>query len=107
MAIQPEDFLALAQENLESSHEVHYRNAASRGYYAAYHAARALEHRYELLEGGGGGTHRAYIGRLQEYRDLSNPDTARSINSVGHILGQMVGTRNMADGRLNLESQQP
>ena len=97
MAIQPEDILALAEALLEHSHESHHRSAASRAYYAAYHAARLLEQHYELLVGGGGATHQAFLGRLRQYRDPADPDTARSINALGHLLTQMVGVRNVAD----------
>ena len=106
MAVQPEDIRALAEALLEHSHESHHRSAASRAYYAAYHAARALEQHYDLLIGGGGATHQAFLGRLREYRNPAAPDTARSINALGYLLTQMVGVRNVADYEIGSDFSQ-
>ena len=58
MAVEPRDFLGLAQDACrDDSPEIARRNAISRSYYGAFHAARQAAQRLDWPEYANGGTH--------------------------------------------------
>lgn len=69
MAVTAVELLDAAQKLLDESRgEVDWRNAISRGYYAAYHRCLALADQSELHIEGGPSGHLALIAALQKSR---------------------------------------
>ncbi len=90
MAVAPEALLDAAAEIGVGGREVDWRNAASRGYYAAYHRCIPLAYGDASAQPG----HGELIGRLT--------DAKASVlqRQVGHLLKQCKRLRERADYRI-------
>lgn len=90
MAVTPDDLLQAATDMGQGDSEVHWRNSASRAYYAAYHRCRqmAVAERLEVQEGGS--QHVALATALE--RGPNAP-----IRRIGYILDSCRLLRNQAD----------
>ena len=90
MAVTPDDLLRAATEMGQRDSEVHWRSAASRAYYAAYHRCRqmAMAERLEVQEGGS--QHVALATALE--RGPNAP-----IRRIGYILDSCRLLRSQAD----------
>ena len=94
MSVAPSDFLNSAVQLGCSSDEMSQRNALSRAYYAAFHAAMlAIPH----TNGGSAeqkGMHRRYLDQLQDH------DSGSKERTIGTLLSQLYQRRVVADYRL-------
>ena len=89
MAVTPEALLEAAEEISAGDREVDWRNAASRGYYAAYHRCILLVY----------GDASAEPGHQQLIRQLVDPKAALAWRQAGHVLRQIKTLRERADYR--------
>lgn len=95
MPITNQDFIQAAREILSSGKsEIDFRNATSRAYYAAYHAATKFKSRAPQ-ERGRGGIHSQLIDDLKRNQD-------KRIKQVGYLLNQCRVERTDADYGLDL-----
>lgn len=95
MSISYRDFQTFAQELLLRNDEVGHRNAASRSYYAAYHACLGASQSLQLPAyiDVSGGTHKRLIQQFVEAKDLK-------LKSIGYTLDNCKKIRTMADYHL-------
>ncbi len=101
MSVNPIDFLAIAEELIGGSSEIHYRCAASRAYYSAYH--RCLDIGDALLGGEDEtvGKHERLIRKLANYPKTEEPkEVNMKIRALGHMLSQARNIRTTADYKL-------
>ena len=89
MAIAPDTLLQAAEEIGSGNREVDWRNAASRGYYAAYHRCILLAYDHPSAEPG----HSELIHRLTQ------PTAPVTRRQIGHLLQQCKRLRERADYR--------
>ena len=91
MAVAPEEILAAAKELAQGSREVDWRNAASRGYYAAYHRCMRLarEERLHIQP-----TASEHIALVEGLKRIGN---AAPLRKLGAILDQCRLRRRKAD----------
>ena len=101
MAVTPESILASAAAMSQGSAEVHWRNATSRAYYAAYHRCRALA---TLIDP------RADLSTAESHRIVGDilqqsvsPNVARGI---AYQLAALRKARNLADYEIDDEFDQ-
>lgn len=87
MAVTPETLLEAAEEISAGDREVDWRNAASRGYYAAYHRCVLLVYRDPSAQPG----HRQLIDQL------TDPKAAVKWRQAGHVLRNCKILREKAD----------
>ena len=87
MAITPDELLRTADELAQGDRESDWRNAASRAYYAAYHACIPFAFGSASAEPG----HREIADRL------TRPTAAMPSRSVGYLLDQCRALRERAD----------
>ncbi|HYE37577.1 hypothetical protein [Methylocaldum sp.] len=108
MPVQPADFLESAKLELKSEKEIHFRNAISRAYYAAYHSCLPLD---DILPDHGEartnvGVHERFISKLTKF-PTSCDELARNagmkIKSLGYVLQQCKTARHKADYDLRAE----
>ncbi|MDH4225568.1 MAG: HEPN domain-containing protein [Deltaproteobacteria bacterium] len=92
MTIQPDDFLKLARELAQGEEEIHWRCAASRAYYAAYHTCLPLGNRFPPSKKDIG-SHQKLILGLKE-----SPDSA--IRALGNRLSSLRDLRASSDYKL-------
>lgn len=94
MAVSPRTLLESANTLLQGGEEIDHRNAASRAYYAAYHACRALADEGGLPSYADTGTHRALIDALTGSRN-------NTCKGVGFLLRQCRKYRVAADYKID------
>jgi uncharacterized protein (UPF0332 family) len=90
MMVDPGSLLALAQELAASDKETHFRCAASRAYYAGFHAARRALQRLGFAIRQGDQAHAAVRRR---WSNSGNREWAK----VGELLNDLRSERNVAD----------
>jgi len=90
MSVTYQHFLDSARVFLSGSSEMDYRNAASRGYYAAYHICLNLGKQLPDFTDEKLGVHEKLITKLERARD-------RNIKAVGYILRTCKSSRKKAD----------
>ena len=111
MAVEPKDFLALAEDIATAiSDEIQTRNAISRSYYASYHLAQTL---YEALNisthaGTKGGAHSSLITTLTTITVYQNnphldKELKSSLRLVGQALYELHEWRVWADYNLDMD----
>lgn len=97
MPVTPETLLGAAQAIGRGKSEVDQRNATSRAYYAAFHAADHLANSLAL----------ARLRSVSSHRDLiealTHPTSPRPAVSIGHMLEQCRLRRNLADYAIDSE----
>ena len=102
MSITAADFLKLAKDLLARSDEVAVRAAASRAYYAAYHACSAVRTKFPYAAGGRRGTHEALIEDLRGF--LGDPaDLQWKVRAIGAMLQNTKDSRVTADYHIDQE----
>jgi len=89
------EFLISAQEFIQGSREIDYRNASSRAYYCAFHMCRTLLEKLPHTQHSIGSSHEKVIADL-----LSYPD--KRIKKLGRKLEQAKTLRHQADYQLNI-----
>ena len=94
MAVSPEALLDAAEALGNGDREVDWRNATSRGYYAAYHASVPVAFDAGLRVGDTGSVHAALVGVLTE------PLRPSRLKSFGYMLEQCRKRRTQADYRI-------
>lgn len=97
MPIKEEEFLTSAENLITRSDEVDFRNAASRAYYSAFHAAKTLIDRHIVSSSFAG----ANITHAQLILDLEN-DGNQQIQVIGSLLRKCRSERVKADYRLKM-----
>lgn len=90
MSVTYQHFLDSAKVFLSGLSEIDYRNAASRGYYAAYHICLKLGKRYPDFIDDKSGVHEKLITKLEGARD-------HNIKAIGYILRVCKNSRKKAD----------
>lgn len=90
MSVTYQQFLDSAKLFLSGLSEMDYRNAASRGYYAAYHICLKLGKKYPDFIDDRAGLHEKLIRKLESAKD-------RNIMSIGYILRMCRSSRKKAD----------
>lgn len=101
MSVDPGDFLVSAVAMLQpESSEIDFRNAASRAYYAAYHAARALAVTLPVQAVVKGGAHEQVIKTLT---DGGTSHFSMQCRRVGYLLSTMRTARHRADYELGTD----
>lgn len=100
MAVTPEVLLAAAEALGRGTSEVDWRNAASRGYYAAFHRCRlvARDARLPLPERGS-----VHAGLIEALTNNLNP---LSLKGLGYMLAQCRTRRADADYRIDQDFPQ-
>ena len=93
MATTPDELLRAADELAEGVRESDWRNAASRAYYAAYHACIPLAF----------GSVSAQPGHREIARRLTRPTAAMDSRSAGYLLDQCRELRERADYRISTD----
>ncbi|TVO79049.1 HEPN domain-containing protein [Sedimenticola selenatireducens] len=104
MSTTSTDFLSFAQDQLTNDLEISQRNAASRAYYAAFHAAKAVSNNLPQYQDVNGGCHTHLIDTLENHMVKSiSRDRDMAIKSLGYILRQCRTLRTKADYHISLE----
>jgi uncharacterized protein (UPF0332 family) len=98
--ISPEDFFVQAETLAAQGDETAWRSAVSRGYYAAFHAARRLLRDLGFRVPGGPQAH-AYLS--QRLSNSGHPETAGAGSDLLHLRGR----RAVADYDIHLSLSQP
>lgn len=95
MSVSCKDFYQSSLKLLEGKSEIDLRNAASRAYYAAFHACKILADDLRLPSYAGGkfGSHEQLIERFRCSRELQH-------KSIGYILQEGREARKWADYEL-------
>jgi uncharacterized protein (UPF0332 family) len=94
MGISCGEFLSSALTLLGGTNEVDYRNAASRGYYAAYHACIPVAKYLPDYADVSGGSHKRLIERLCASNNMKH-------KTLGYSLQQIKALRGLADYEIN------
>ena len=101
MAINPRDLLENGREMARRNLEVDHRNGASRAYYAAFHACRALLDALGVVANQKGrGSHRDMADTLMFFPNQSKNLDRTNINrirTVGKDLSPLINKRRRAD----------
>jgi len=97
VAVAPEEILAAAEELAEGSREVDWRNAASRGYYAAYHRCMLLAREERLTIQSAASEHIALV------EGLTRRGNAVPLRRLGAMLDQCRLRRRKADYQIEGE----
>lgn len=90
MPVSPEDLFRRAQEQVQSSDELSFRDATKNAYYAAYHLLKPFESRLNDPTRYKGGEHSQLIGTLTNHANLK-------VRSLGYMLRECRFKRNQAD----------
>ncbi len=92
------DFLSSAQQSVQGRQEVDYRNAASRGYYCAFHVCKTLLEKLPK-QGIVGDSHEKIIAELLSHSD-------NGLQKLGRQLEQAKILRHRADYQLSVKFTQ-
>jgi uncharacterized protein (UPF0332 family) len=92
------DFLTSAQQSIQGCQEVDYRNAASRGYYCAYHVCKTFLEKLPK-QGSVGDSHEKIIAELLSHSD-------KNLQKLGRQLEQAKILRHRADYKLAVKFAQ-
>lgn len=93
MAVEPNNFIEFARWSQNKGDEIGLRNAASRAYYAAFHACREAAHGTLAVPSDAGGTHAEIISAYEQAGD-------RGYKKIGYMLRQCRDFRTKADYRI-------
>lgn len=102
MPVTPDDFLLSAEELINGSREIDFRNSASRAYYSCYLEARSFAEKLpEVLEGNFG-SHMRVIRKFTEHSvNKKSRKHDRVIQQIGHLLLQVKSLRTRADYKID------
>jgi len=100
MAVSSEDIFFLATELAKQETEVCWRSAVSRAYYCCYHECKVFEEQLPdaPYSSAPKGVHDKFIKQFTTY--VGNDDFAKTIRSIGYILGSFKDIRTLADYEL-------
>lgn len=95
MPVSGSEFLQSAQSYLSNNTEIHYRNAASRAYYAIYHEITGKLR--NIPEPQGTGVHQSLYNYLVSVNKGEEDFCPRALKGIGYQLNQCKAIRTRAD----------